>query len=61
MMAVSSLEEAAMFRKMFLCTLMVLILIGAITAGANPPVLAGLGVLTVLALALPPSPLRERA
>jgi hypothetical protein len=42
-----------MFRKLFLCAIMCLLLVGAISAGANLPVLAGMGALTVLAFYAP--------
>jgi len=54
-----------MFRKLFLCALMCLLLAGAISAGANLPVLLGMGALTVLAfvvtaVSLAPTDLRRR-
>ncbi|MBF8283987.1 MAG: hypothetical protein HW378_2902 [Anaerolineales bacterium] len=42
-----------MFRKLFLCAIMCLLLAGAISAGANLPVLLGMGALTVLAFYAP--------
>ncbi len=42
-----------MFRKLFLCAIMCLLLVGAISAGANLPVLAGMGALTILAFYAP--------
>jgi hypothetical protein len=42
-----------MFRKIFLCTIMCLLLVGALAAGANLPVLLGMAALTVLAFYAP--------
>ena len=42
-----------MFRKLFLCAIMCLLLAGAVSAGANPPVLLGMGALTLLAFYAP--------
>ena len=42
-----------MFRKLFLCAIMCLLLAGAIAAGTNLPVLLGMAALTVLAFYAP--------
>ena len=42
-----------MFRKLFLCAIMCVLLAGAVAAGTNLPVLLGMGALTVLAFYAP--------
>ncbi len=42
-----------MFRKLFLCAIMCVLLAGAVAAGTNLPVLLGMAVLTVLAFYAP--------
>jgi hypothetical protein len=42
-----------MFRKLFLCAVMCMLLAGAVAAGTNLPVLLGMAALTVLAFYAP--------
>ena len=49
-----------MFRKLFLCTIMYVLLAGAVAAGTNLPILLGMAALTVLAFYAPTTRHRQQ-